>query len=240
MTWPTAPTGRGWSTASLADSRLRIWDVATARVRKEIELPAGRLRFVTVRPDGRRLAVTATPLAGMDFRLHVCDVASGERLFSADGVGLAYSPDGRWLAVRRRRREERCPPGRRDARDGRPIPRPREAGHVGHLQPRRPSARLVQSGPHRSRVADRRRRVPGAARAHRRRLRGGLPPRRHAPGDGRPRPGGLAVGPVAGRGGGAAARAHQTTSGRWPSAPTARRWRPAPATSRSACGTRRR
>jgi WD40 repeat protein len=35
----------------------------------------------------------------MDFRLHVCDVASGERLFSRDGVGLDYSPDGRWLAV---------------------------------------------------------------------------------------------------------------------------------------------
>ena len=37
----------------------------------------------------------------------------------------------------------------------------------------------------------------------------GLPPRRHAPGHGRPRPGGLAVGPGAGRGGGAAARAHE-------------------------------
>ena len=94
------PDGTWLVGASLADSRLRIWDVAAARVRKEIELPPGRLRFVTVRPDGRRLAVTATPMAGMDFRLHVCDVASGERLFSMDGVGLDYSPDGRWLAVR--------------------------------------------------------------------------------------------------------------------------------------------
>ena len=33
-------------------------------------------------------------------RLHVCDIASGERLFSAEGWALAYSPDGRWLAVR--------------------------------------------------------------------------------------------------------------------------------------------
>jgi WD40 repeat protein len=32
--------------------------------------------------------------------LDVCDVASGERLFSAEGGALAYSPDGRWLAVR--------------------------------------------------------------------------------------------------------------------------------------------
>jgi eukaryotic-like serine/threonine-protein kinase len=93
------PDGRWLVSASLADSRLRIWDVAAARLRKEIELPPGRLRFVTVRPDGRRLTVTATPLAGMDFRLHVCDVASGERLFSMNGIGLDYSPDGRWLAV---------------------------------------------------------------------------------------------------------------------------------------------
>jgi WD40 repeat protein len=35
----------------------------------------------------------------MDFRLHVCDVSSGERLFSMDGIGLDYSPEGRWLAV---------------------------------------------------------------------------------------------------------------------------------------------
>jgi eukaryotic-like serine/threonine-protein kinase len=93
------PDGKWLVSASLADSRLRIWDVAAARLRKEIELPPGRLRFVTVRPDGRRLAVTATSLAGPDFRLHVCDVASGERLFSMDGAGLDYSPDGRWLAV---------------------------------------------------------------------------------------------------------------------------------------------
>jgi eukaryotic-like serine/threonine-protein kinase len=93
------PDGTWLAAVNLADSRLRIWDVATARVRKEIELPPARLRFVTVRPDGRRLTVTATPLAGLAFRLHVCDVASGERLFSMDGVGLDYSPDGRWLAV---------------------------------------------------------------------------------------------------------------------------------------------
>jgi WD40 repeat protein len=94
------PDGTWLVGASLADSRLRIWDVATARIRKEIELPPGRLRHVNVRPDGRRLAATETPLAGMEPHLHVCDVASGERLFSMAGVGLDYSPDGRWLAVR--------------------------------------------------------------------------------------------------------------------------------------------
>jgi len=31
--------------------------------------------------------------------LRVCDLASGERLFSVEGKALAYSPDGRWLAA---------------------------------------------------------------------------------------------------------------------------------------------
>jgi WD40 repeat protein len=94
------PDGTWLATACLSDSRLRIWDVATARLRKEIELPPGRLRHVTVRPDGRRLAASATPPLGEDFHLYVCDVESGERLFSMAAVGLGYSPDGRWLAVR--------------------------------------------------------------------------------------------------------------------------------------------
>jgi WD40 repeat protein/predicted Ser/Thr protein kinase len=99
------PDGTWLVSACLADSRLRIWDVAAARLRKEIELPAGRLRYVNVRRDGRRLAATATPPEGEDFHLYVCDVESGERLFSMDAVGLDYSPDGRWLAVRDTDRE---------------------------------------------------------------------------------------------------------------------------------------
>jgi WD40 repeat protein len=97
------PDGTWLVSASLADSRLRIWDVATARLRREIEVPSGRLRFVTVRPDGRRLVATTTPLdasAVSVHHLHVCDVADGRLLFSAEGKALAYSPDGRWLAVR--------------------------------------------------------------------------------------------------------------------------------------------
>jgi WD40 repeat protein/predicted Ser/Thr protein kinase len=81
------------------DGRLRIWDVAPARVRKEIHGPEGIFRFVTVSPDGRRLAATSYDTQN-EFHLRVCDVASGERLFSAEGGALAYSPDGRWLAAR--------------------------------------------------------------------------------------------------------------------------------------------
>jgi WD40 repeat protein len=83
----------------MADNRLRIWDVATARLRKEIEIPAGKLRSVTVQPDGRRLAAPAWVDADNVHRLHVCVVESGERLFSTTGSVRAYSPDGRWLAL---------------------------------------------------------------------------------------------------------------------------------------------
>ena len=95
------PDGTWLVTATLADSRLRIWDIATASQIKEIELPAGQLRFVSVHPDGRRLVATADQSGNPGHTyLHVCDRSSGDRLFSAEGKALAFSPDGRWLAVR--------------------------------------------------------------------------------------------------------------------------------------------
>jgi WD40 repeat protein/serine/threonine protein kinase len=94
------PDGRWLLTGSDGDDRLRIWDVATARVRKEIQGPAGTLYFLTVSPDGRRVAATMYDVPTDKYHLHVCDVASGERLFSTEGQALAYSPDGRRLAIR--------------------------------------------------------------------------------------------------------------------------------------------
>jgi WD40 repeat protein len=93
------PDGTWLVSGTDKDDRLQIWDVATARVRKEIQVPAGYLRALTVRPDGRRVAATAVDPQRNTHYLHVCDIASGERLFSAEGWALAYSPDGRWLAV---------------------------------------------------------------------------------------------------------------------------------------------
>ena len=46
------PDGTWLVTGGDGDDRLRIWDVATARVRKEIPVPAGSLRSLTVSPDG--------------------------------------------------------------------------------------------------------------------------------------------------------------------------------------------
>jgi WD40 repeat protein len=93
------PDGTWLVTACMADYRLRIWDMATARLRKEIALPAGSLRTVIVRPDGCRLAASAFLEEDKVHHLHVFDVASGKRLFSTPGSVRAYSPDGRWLAV---------------------------------------------------------------------------------------------------------------------------------------------
>jgi WD40 repeat protein/serine/threonine protein kinase len=86
--------GRRLVTGSYGDDRLRVWDVATARLRNTIPGPGQAFRFLTVSPDGRRVAANAD-----NARLRVCDVTTGERLFSAEGRALAYSPDGRWLAI---------------------------------------------------------------------------------------------------------------------------------------------
>jgi WD40 repeat protein len=94
-----SPDGSWLVSGNYGDDRLRIWDVATARVRQEIQGPAGTFRFVTVSPDGTRVAATAFVAQSNKHHLHVCDLGSGEQLFSAEGWALAYSPDGRWLAA---------------------------------------------------------------------------------------------------------------------------------------------
>jgi WD40 repeat protein/serine/threonine protein kinase len=90
-----SPDGTWLVTSNSTDGRLRIWDAATARVK---EIIAPDVFFVTVSPDGRRVAVT-TYSKSKKPRLLVGEIASGEWLFSAGGTALAYSPDGHWLAV---------------------------------------------------------------------------------------------------------------------------------------------
>jgi WD40 repeat protein len=94
------PDGRWLVSGGDGDGRFRIWDVATARVRKEIRGPGTRIDGLAISPDGARVAVTGWDEQEQKVHLGVYDRASGERLFSAEGGALAYSPDGRWLAVR--------------------------------------------------------------------------------------------------------------------------------------------
>src|SRR5262245_1486622 len=80
-----------------ADGRLQVWDVATARLRGSIKGPGGPVASVAVRPDGARIAAVA-----FEGTLTVWEVATGREVFHAGHEktmrGVAYSPDGRWLA----------------------------------------------------------------------------------------------------------------------------------------------
>jgi WD40 repeat protein len=93
------PDGDWLVTGGDGDDRLRIWDVATAQVRKELRGLGPAVAHVVVSPDGARVAASTYDGVQIKEDMIVCDVASAERLFSAPGIPLAYSPDGHWLAV---------------------------------------------------------------------------------------------------------------------------------------------
>jgi WD40 repeat protein/predicted Ser/Thr protein kinase len=94
------PDGRWLVSAGDVDTRLRVWDMATARLRKEIPGPGRSIRSVIVSPDGARVATGAFDDQPIKDHLSVCDIPSGKRLASIPGEPLAYSPNGRWLAIR--------------------------------------------------------------------------------------------------------------------------------------------
>jgi WD40 repeat protein/predicted Ser/Thr protein kinase len=81
------------------DGRLRLWDVATGKLRKELPGPGGPILAVAVSPDGAQIAAV-----GWNGILSVRDVTTGRQVASVklggegQQKGLAYSPDGRWLA----------------------------------------------------------------------------------------------------------------------------------------------
>ncbi len=232
-----SPDGTWLVSGNYGDDRLRIWDVATARVRKEIQGPNGILRMLSISPDGKRVAATA--LGPQDkFHLRICDVGSGELLFSAEGGALAYSPDGRWLAVRAADEKTvllldaqrmRRPPdsvATRSSSTG-PLSVPTAAA----------SRRAVRTAPF----------AYGKSTAVRTGSCAGTPtrssPRPSTPTAGAwPRPaetGQSGCGTWRGARKWRDCKGTPATSGRWPLAPTAPRWHPARAISRSACGTPR-
>jgi WD40 repeat protein/serine/threonine protein kinase len=80
--------------------QMQIWDVATGRLRRTIPKPGKVLQGVQVSPDGSRVAAVDRDGG----RGTITDFATGREVasFRTGNVfnrkGLAYSPDGRWLA----------------------------------------------------------------------------------------------------------------------------------------------
>ena len=170
----------------------------------------------------------------------MCDIASGKSLFSTTGLALAYSPDGRWLAIRAADDKTVL---LLDARTHETIAR--FSGHEnmvvpGRVQSRQPLPRLV-----RSRIAPY---AYGKSSSGECRVLRGHTDVVYAVAfhpDGTrlataARDGAVWLWDLARDEEVVRLAGTRASSGRWPSARTGRRWLPAPATIRFACGILRR
>jgi WD40 repeat protein len=86
----------------------KVWDVGSgAEVCNCRDVAQGEVEGVAFSPDGTRLAATwaRLPYAGVrQSQVRICDAATGEVLASLPGkaedlTGVAFSPDGKWLAA---------------------------------------------------------------------------------------------------------------------------------------------
>jgi WD40 repeat protein len=93
------PDGTWLVTACNHHDRLRIWNVPTARIRKEIPFPSRYYHSLKLSPDGTRVATRDYSWDPAAWRLRVYDIPSGQTPLTTSGSALAYSPDGRWLAA---------------------------------------------------------------------------------------------------------------------------------------------
>src|SRR5262249_7016896 len=100
-----SPDGSRLVTGGDGNCVLKIWDVGTTRLLREIQGRDRSIRTLAVSPDGVQVALICNTKG-----LAVVDVATGRELFHTPppdqptewrpgGRALAYSPDGRWLAA---------------------------------------------------------------------------------------------------------------------------------------------
>jgi WD40 repeat protein/serine/threonine protein kinase len=80
-----------------ADGELLVWDTATGHIIRKIAVPYTSIQYLALSPDGSRVAVAE---AGGPEHFLVLEVAGGNVVASVQGLALAFSPDGKWLAGR--------------------------------------------------------------------------------------------------------------------------------------------
>jgi WD40 repeat protein len=84
---------------SARQDRLQVWEVATRRRLKELQVPAPNILAVAFRPDGATLAALDGSGGATVFDAATGVVVARLRLGAGhDTKALAYSPDCRWLA----------------------------------------------------------------------------------------------------------------------------------------------
>lgn len=89
--------GSRLAASSWAPGSVRVWDLDSGRLVREVTSPAPSFT-TSFSPDGRRLAIATFDVGGV-----VVDITSGDTLFELegqDGVSdIDWSPDGRWIAT---------------------------------------------------------------------------------------------------------------------------------------------
>src|SRR5262249_42876399 len=107
--WAASGTGMPWSMAHRTDTaEIRLWDIEAGRDRRAFDGLIGTVHAVAFSPDSKLLAATGGhhELQAEGGWLKLWDAATGKslplRTQSASGMvgmGVAFSPDGRFLAV---------------------------------------------------------------------------------------------------------------------------------------------
>jgi WD40 repeat protein/serine/threonine protein kinase len=78
-------------------NELLLWSTTTGQILRHIPVPFASVQHLAMSPDGRRFAVG--PSGRVEYS-QLVDIASGTAVGAVEGLALAFSPDGKWLAGR--------------------------------------------------------------------------------------------------------------------------------------------
>jgi WD40 repeat protein len=103
-----SPDGKSLASAS-RDKTVKVWDAQTGQELLTFKGHTGPVHRVAFSPDGKRLASSGT-----DGTVKVWDAQTGLELTLKGGGGVAFSPNGHWLAS--------CVGGKVTIYDATPLP----------------------------------------------------------------------------------------------------------------------